>query len=140
MPYRMEGGKLMIGVEGWRKVLAAGSATGTPQLEAVYSANWSDLNDGMQYMKDPFGWVHLRGQAQKGVAIVATDTIFQLPVGYRPAKSDTTSNRFAAGANSGVAIVFQITTGGLVQTIGTSGVAARTHCDGITFRAEDENP
>lgn len=65
-------------------------------LEAIVALNWlvptlvnSWVNFGggqqdAEYTKDVFGWVHIRGCVKSGTT---GNTIFTLPVGYRPSPS-----------------------------------------------------
>ena len=97
--------------------------TGTIFQEAFIAPtllnSWVNSGSGFQevgYMKDKFGFVHLRGVCEGG-SEVADNVIFTLPAGYRPAQLEIFA---VASANSiGVAIV------------NTSG--------GVLFRAGDNN-
>jgi hypothetical protein len=61
----------------WHSVGAAG--------EPAFQNGWVNANTGeppLQFTKDPFGRVHLRGHITTGAS---GSVIFTLPVGYRPA-------------------------------------------------------
>src|SRR4051812_24282014 len=98
----------------------------------AFAGTWANTGGGNEvgtYMKDPFGFVHLKGMVGGGGAA----TIFTLPAGYRPGLTQN----FAAGTTAdGVTM-----TGGLVQ-ISTAGVVSLSigsrvavFLDGLIFKA-----
>jgi hypothetical protein len=99
-------------------------------LAPTYAANWADFGAGRVaggYRRDALGWVNIEGLAKKGVALALPDTIFTLPVGYRPA----TGRMFACASTAGYAEVRVETNGTVVLQAG--GSATYTSLDGIRF-------
>lgn len=62
--------------EPWHVVGAAG--------EPAMVNGWVNYGTSLAFMKDPHGFVHIKGELQAGTLTAGT-TIFTLPVGYRPA-------------------------------------------------------
>jgi hypothetical protein len=92
---------------------------------------WQDLspniNNVVQYWRDPYGVVHLRGLALR--CGTAGTTIFTLPNGFRPGRLE----HVAAVASSGTVEV-TVDSGGAVAS--SIAVEQWQSLDGITFRAE----
>ena len=111
------------------------SAAWTP---VVFQNGWANQGTGWEtaaYLKDPFGFVHLKGVITGG----ADDTIaFTLPAGYRPGA--TTVNACGdAGTESPTSTVnARIAPTGTVdiQYGTTAGAGAFIGLSGITFLAE----
>jgi hypothetical protein len=62
-------------------------------------ANWQVAG----YLKDPMGFVHIRGMVQRDpldAGVSFGDTIFTFPPGYRPSDSVTFPSRCGASANT----------------------------------------
>lgn len=99
-------------------------------IAPALAANWSNFGGGQAtagYRKDAVGRVELKGLVKKATALALPDTLFTLPVGYRPA----TTRHFpvySAGGFTSVAIF----SNGAVQ-IEVGGSASFTCCDGIRF-------
>lgn len=173
MLHRITGNILFIPVENWIDVLAAGSSTGTPMTQAVFKNTWltptsaagTDTTANLQYYKDPFGRVHLKGAAKRGTSVprlTPSEVIFQLPEGYRP----NHALRFACANNidaDALTVVIKVAKDGNVSWEGDNvpnapysfyyvdsaapagGSAADGYVsdvyqsfDGVSFRAEDQ--
>lgn len=68
-------------------------------IAATLLNNWTNYNSAVEstgYMKDSYGFVHLRGLIRAGVTTFET-AIFYLPVGYRPKKLKV----YTVASNSG---------------------------------------
>ena len=94
------------------------------------SAGWT-ANTQCSYMKDPFGFVHLKGRLSH-VADVATEIIKNLPSGYRPAQN------INVGLSYGPTIVngpISISSGGDIVAPGHTTFPIYVYLDGITFKA-----
>lgn len=94
--------------------------------------SWTNLGSGFQsagYLKDPIGFVHLKGLITGG----ATNTVaFVLPTGYRPG-----ATTFGAAVAGGPAAAdTQIDTSGNV-TIGWAGSIGDVGLSYVTFLAEN---
>jgi len=135
MAHRINGDKLMIAVPDWRTVLAAGSTVSAPASEAVYAANWSDFdaNNTLRYYKDPFGVVHINGGVKKGAAVAVPETVFTLPVGYRP---DIQIGFVSATSTGTVAKQFVLPNGNVRVSAGTAADIAATLFIHVSFRAD----
>ncbi|MEO8687856.1 MAG: hypothetical protein ABI611_06520 [Solirubrobacteraceae bacterium] len=110
-------------------VIALGT-TGNPAFENGWENFGPNLYDTAAFYKDPLGVVHLKGSVSGGVI----GSVFTLPVGYRPAKSQF----FAVPANNafGDVLVRGLSEGaqaGKVQL--NTGDTSFASLDGITFRA-----
>lgn len=107
--------------EAWHTVGSAG--------QPAYQNSWVSYGSGWnaaRFYKDSLGVVHLSGLVKNGSL---GNTIFTLPVGYRPA----TQIMFSQIDNGGVARV-DVGAGGNITSFG-SGNGYLT-LDGITFRSE----
>jgi hypothetical protein len=101
---------------------------------AGFNANWQNFGGGWEtvaYMKDPLGFVRLRGLAQTTVVRAAGSTPFTLPVGYRPALGKIFP---VITGGAGAAIRADVLNNGVVQ-FPANGFAANewVSLDGIAF-------
>lgn len=99
-----------------------------------FNANWQNFGGGWEtvaYMKDPLGFVRLRGLVQTTVVRVAGSTPFTLPVGYRPALGKIFP---VITGGAGAAIRADVLNNGVVQ-FPANGLAANewVSLDGIVF-------
>lgn len=88
-PFRIKGERLSLPAPAPRSVLASGASVGTPLKEARYTSPWVDFggadNQTVTYHKDVLGFVRIQGCAKRSAGTAGTnETIFTLPVGYRP--------------------------------------------------------
>lgn len=110
------------------KGLTAIEAPTVPTL----ATNWSSFDAGVNFTIPSFykraGRVHLTGLAKKSIAVVAGETIFTLPAGYRPDKQ----------------LVFPIISSGVIGRLDVSpagavilqsGNASYVSFEGVSFRA-----
>jgi hypothetical protein len=105
-------------------------ATGQPGFENGWTNFGPALYDTAAFYKDPLGVVHLKGTVKDGII----GTIFTLPVGYRPAKSQF----FAIPANNafGDVLVRGLSEGGAAGRVQfNAGSTAFASLDGVSFRA-----
>lgn len=151
-----------VAVEDWQDVLASGSTVGTPQLQAVFNNGWATASgfstaNKVQYYKDPFGIVRLKGTAARTPSIpqmTLNETLLTLPFGYRPNQE----LRFACVNNlntDALTVVLSVLETGEIKWRGDNTgavvpsfyyVAAgtgytsdlRQSFDGIAFRAEEK--
>lgn len=104
-------------------------------VAVTYAANWSDYSASFQsvvYWLDACGAVHLSGMCKKSTATSFVETIFTLPVGYRPSKIET----YLVAANvldNGVRV--NILPSGVVSYASTQTPCDYLSLSGITFRA-----
>lgn len=99
-------------------------------LAPALAANWANFGAGevaAGYRKDATGQVWIKGLVKKSVALAPPDTVFTLPVGYRPAANWRFVTHSAAGTATWV-----VTTAGLVQ-LTSGGSATNTSLTGISF-------
>jgi hypothetical protein len=75
--------------------------------------NFGGAYSGAGYMKDEFGFVHLRGAIKSGTS----PTIFNLPVGYRPALRKIFVSFSESGAGQVLSYV-EITDAGVCVAVG----------------------
>lgn len=108
-------------VESWKLVGNSGNA----QFANSW-VNFSGADAAAAYMKDPWGFVHLKGTVKLGVL---NTTIFVLPAGYRPQEYEN----FAVVCNSAFGIINVAPSGDVKQVGGASN--AYITLSGITFRA-----
>lgn len=95
------------------------------------SANWSNVSGAYQtarYYIDPTGIVYLEGSIKKATAGVAGETIFTLPVGYRPSAQLS----FAIDANGAYGKIDVKADGTVVYQAGTATVSMSL--SGINFK------
>src|SRR5437763_543025 len=130
--------------EGWHEVGAAGEPAFQNSWMNTCCAGANDVVEKVGFYKDREGVVHLKGEAKGG-----TSTIFQLPVGYRPANHKLLFFAAACGCSatdSPTGDTVNLPTGTL-RIFGSGFSAAdegsvllgnggtSVHLDGITFRA-----
>ena len=112
-----------IACEAWHEVGADG--------EPAFENNWVNFNaptnETAGFLKDPFGFVHLKGLVKSGT--VGT-VIFTLPAGYRPSLA-----KIVAASGSDVATRDNTVTILVTGTV-TANCATNTYfsLDGITFK------
>lgn len=107
-----------IAVEAWTNVSSLG-------------LDWTEIKT-TSYMKDPMGFVHLKGVAQHA-GTDASHALYTLPSGYRPEQdiycglehSNTSSDQYPV----------QITTAGVILTTFYPLTHGIVYLDGITFKA-----
>lgn len=111
MAQRDASGDLVAG--GWNSVNAAGGAA------PAFSTNWSNKGgyNTVQYRLGIDKSVYLRGNCTKAAALVAGETIFTLPTGFRP-PAQIGFRTFAANGATPVDALIVVTTAGLVQLYG----------------------
>ena len=112
----------------------------------VYQGSWHAASgtfgdEGVSFFKDAFGVVHLQGEASTGIIVqrhggmsahrigVTTDSIFTLPIDYRPKHNLW----FAAYGGGGSAAYIEITPAGVVQQV--YGTETYIGLGNITFLA-----
>lgn len=84
-------------------------------------------NQATRYLRDQFGFVHLKGILISGTM---NTTIFNLPVGYRPINN---YNMFSVASGSVNGVLLIRPNGDVIARIGTS---TEFCLDGVTFKAE----
>jgi hypothetical protein len=112
----------------FQKIASLLTPTGVLKQTPSYAANWSDFGspyEGVSYSR--FGnVVYLQGLCKKSIAIVAGETIFTLPTGYRP----TAQVVFAIESNSAFGRVDVTVAGAVIVQIGG---APHVSLSGISF-------
>lgn len=98
--------------------------TGNAQFANGWT-NFGGANESAQYMKDPWGFVHLGGIVKGGSLGTA---IFTLPVGYRPEEAKI----YAVASNNALGVCTVNPDGTVVVSTGSSVYFSLS---GITFRA-----
>jgi hypothetical protein len=114
---------------------------GAPAYQGAWGPSGAG-DEGVSFSKDAFGIVHFQGSATTsafavrkakprthGGRLITNDTLFTLPVGYRPAGILW----FAAYGGNGTAAYIEITSSGAVNQIFSS--ATYIGLGNITFRA-----
>ena len=107
-------------VEAWHEVGTAGNP--------AFAGSWKNFGGAFEtaaFYKDPGGLVHL-----KGLVDVGSGTIFTLPAGYRPAKTEVFTVVSTGGAFGEIRLA---STGTLQLTVGTG--SGYVSLSGISFRA-----
>jgi hypothetical protein len=102
-------------------------AQGAPAYQNGWAPAQSGDDEGVSFYKDPWGIVHLQGNASHTPAV--STTIFTLPPGDRPAKNLF----FAAYGNSGTAAYVLVATDGEVSE--TSVAQGYVGLSTVSFRA-----
>jgi hypothetical protein len=109
--------------EAWHEIGAPG--------EPAFFSGWANEAPGSEatagYYEDPFGIVHLKGSINGGIG----DTVFILPVGYRPAHV-VTEPVFCSSCTSPAYVLLYDT--GRVAVEEGAATGSSTSLDGITFR------
>jgi len=117
-----------------------------PISAAMFANTWIDAAPGSgedvsSFMRDSFGWVHLRGRIKRGTpvgVVTAAETMFTLPVGYRP----LFITRWASLSGTSGAAVFQgmrinAVTGAVAgQGPGTGGTDGAVTIGPMSFRVD----
>jgi hypothetical protein len=98
--------------------------TGNAQFAGTW-VNFGGTNESAQYMKDPWGFVHLGGVVKSGGL---GTPIFVLPPGYRPEEAKI----YAVASNNALGICTVNPDGTVVAS---SGSGVYFSLSGITFRA-----
>ena len=96
----------------------------------AYQGPWQGaigVDEGLSFYKDPFGIVHLQGNAETSIG-TDNGTIFTLPPGYRPAGT----LYFSVYGAGGSAEYIQVDASGNVILFSAQGYVGLTN---ITFRA-----
>lgn len=99
-----------------------------------FGADWTGV--GVAYMKDPFGFVHLKGYCYTNTS-AATDLLFTLPSGYIPSQDLLYLSAHSTALGAG-RVILEMTTGHIHSVEIYSGSVMSTAyamLDGITFRA-----
>ena len=124
---------------GWYDINSLGSSGKLTWNKVAYNAtyNWTDYDSDNQvkYAKDSNGFVHLRGQGKTASASNAGDTIFTLPVGFRPYNSVTFPITVGNLARAYISTL-RIQSNGNVDVISsanTTETANRVVFDGLSF-------
>lgn len=97
--------------------------------EPAFTNSWVNFNvayASCAFMKDSFGFVHLKGMAKSGSV---NASIFTLPAGYRPAL-----NEYYAVVSNDLFAEMQVASDGTVR-MPAGGSNVFTSINGITFRA-----
>jgi hypothetical protein len=118
-------------VEPWHEV-------GTPDgpLFENSSSNYLARGSTVAFFKDPFGIVHLRGMVKCTTWGGSSNTIFTLPLAYRPAEEAIfTVSGDPLSTTSTVARTVTVSATGEVRPSGATGAQIVVSLDGITFRA-----
>jgi len=109
-------------------------------ITVPYATGWADYDAvewmGGRYMKDSLGFVHMKGLVKNntGSSKAGNDTIFTLPVGYRPSfKLRFITNAGGAG-NSAVQI--DVWTDGTVKTTSAVPASEWVSISPLVFKAE----
>ena len=114
------------GVEAWTDIGSGGSSWGT---------DWGNTSETYPagFMKDPMGFVHLRGLTFNEDGLLDT-SVFTLPSGYYPDQRVHYMCNVAIVANESVIRQFVIKVDGVASCGGLSGVTW-VYLDGITYKA-----
>lgn len=110
---------------------------GAPQwITPTLLNSWVNYGAGYDpagYLKDPLGFVHLRGQIKSGTV---NSTVFVLPVGYRPSGQNQFANVDNGGGGTyGTVAAVYVDGAGTVSIFGSQAPTFAT-LSGITFLAE----
>lgn len=114
--------------------LLGGLSVVEPWRSPEFLNSWTDFNTATHtpagFMKDPFGFVRLRGLVKRLVSGYALIPIFILPEGYRP----TFSTNFAVVGNNNFARLEIATSGAVMVTAAVSATPENfVSLDGVTF-------
>ena len=85
------------------------------------------------YMKDPFGFVHLKGRILGSNTINYPNIYDNLPAAYRPEQDVSYTNVWVPGAGASLQVHISASTGIISATEGATNVTASL--DGITYKA-----
>jgi hypothetical protein len=103
--------------------LPTGDAYAAPTLAGAW-VNTGGASTTAGYIKDPIGFVHLRGTVKTGAG-----AIFTLPTGYRP----SATVEYAVPGDGAYAQVSVTSAGVVTQVVGTAVLGLSL--DSITFKA-----
>lgn len=109
-------------------VLAANTILTSPFIAPALTNGWANFGAPYQsagYVKDSFGFVHLRGMVNAGTVGLA---IFTLPANYRPQRTGI----YAVVSNGALGIIEVSSAGTVTLTAGSNVYASLS---GITFMA-----
>lgn len=115
------------GIEAWHEVGEAGE----PAFENSWE-NYGGVYTTAAFMKDPLGFVHLKGFIAKGVTTNSTP-VFTLPAGYRPSAASHFSSMSIYGATLSSTTFIRIDPDGAVLVYYAQNEWLTL--DGITFKA-----
>jgi hypothetical protein len=124
--------------EAWHLV----GAPGEPLFQHSWQNGTNSFDEPLGFYKDRAGVVHLRGRIKNGSP---NNTIFQLPVGYRPATGKIASLPAACECGSGFqTTIISVDGSGLAPTAdgavtmqnGALPIGNTLSLDGISFQAE----
>lgn len=126
---------------GWYDINSLGSSGKLIWNKVAYNAtyNWTDYDSDNQvkYAKDSNGFVHLRGQGKTASAsdAGANDTIFTLPIGFRPYNSVSFPINTGGLQITKLATLRIQSTGNvdLVSSADTTSSAAKVVFNGLSF-------
>ena len=116
-------------IDAYPAYAATGLATPVAWAAPTLNTDWSNYSGAFTqagYRKDALGMVQLKGLVKKSSAVSTPDTIFTLPVGFRP----TTEKLFTVTSNLTAGEV-RVTTGGAVNVL--AGDANYVSLDGLSF-------
>ena len=134
--------------------LPATGVTKFGDLYAILRANfvglgvveaWTDFTPGTgwsssggtwkqcSYMKDPFGFVHLKGLTLGSSTITYPNIYDNLPAAYRPEQDVSYTTVWTPGTGASLQVHISASTGIISATAGATNVTASL--DGITFKA-----
>ena len=85
------------------------------------------------YMKDPFGFVHLKGLTLGSNTITYPNIYNNLPAAYRPEQDVSYTTVWTPGTGASLQVHISASTGIISATAGATNVTASL--DGITFKA-----
>ncbi len=101
----------------WDGSYAITPLTSSAWIAPTLTNSWANLGSGFAnagYLKDPMGFVHLRGEVNGGIN---GSIIFTLPAGYRPAAATNLASINGASAFA----YLQIAASGTVEAVNVSG-------------------
>jgi hypothetical protein len=115
----------------WLIPQALAPLKGSAWIAPTLINSWVNLGSGNEtagYLKDPLGFVHLKGVLASGASVT---NAFVLPAGYRPGATGL----YAVIGGGNTPALCQINTAGNVELVATS--TAFVTISGITFLAEN---
>ena len=121
-------------IDGTNVTPLTGSAWTAPTLTGSFANNGGGF-ETVAYLKDPFGFVHIKGVLTLTGTTSGT-VAFTLPAGYRPGATTQHPAGGAASATSIPGAVCEVGTSGQATIYYTSGCVS-VGLSGITFLAEN---
>lgn len=109
-------------IETWHEV-----GTGVEPSFLNNWVNWGGNNVTLGFLKDPMGFVHIKGLIKNGTINTA---VFLLPVNYRPVKYE----EFVCNTSSGLGAIGVDEDGSVLAWVSTN---ASVTIGGITFKAAE---